>query len=101
MEMPRSTFIGCLLALAAIPSLRAQNLAGDWQGTVNYAPQSLRIVVRISQGDDGALQATAWSLDQGGQPAPVSAITRDGSILRMTIPAISASYEGRLNSRAT
>jgi hypothetical protein len=95
----RSTFIGCLLALAAIPSVQAQNLAGDWQGTAEYGPQSLRIIVRISQGDDGALKATAYSLDQGGQPVPVVAITRDGSMLRMTMPAISASYEGRLNSK--
>ncbi len=91
--------IGCLLAFAAIPSLNAQSFAGDWQGKVEYAPQNLRIVIKISQGDDGALQATAYSLDQGGQPAPVAAIARDGSILRMTIPAISASYEGRLNSK--
>jgi hypothetical protein len=95
----RTTLIACLLTLAAFPSLQAQNLAGDWQGTVAFSPQPLRIVIRISQGDDGALQATAYSLDQGGQPAPVTAIARDGSLLRMAIPALSASYEGRLNSK--
>jgi uncharacterized protein (TIGR03435 family) len=99
MEKPMNRFIGCLLALAAVPFLHAQNLAGDWQGTVDYGPQSLRLVVRISQSDNGALEATAYSLDQGAQPAPVAAITRDGSTLRLTIPSISGSYQGRLNSK--
>jgi len=89
---------GFLLALAAIRSLHAQDLVGDWQGTVEFAPQSLRIVVKVSQ-DVGKLKATLYSLDQGGQPATVNSITRDGSLLRMTIPAISAGYEGRLNTK--
>jgi uncharacterized protein (TIGR03435 family) len=91
-------FVGCLLAFAAVPMLYAQNLAGNWQGTVDFGQQRLRILVRISQSDNGALNAIAYSLDQGGEAVPVVSITRDGSTLRMTMPAISGSYQGRLNS---
>jgi uncharacterized protein (TIGR03435 family) len=98
MEKTRIRFIGGLLALATIPSLHAQSLTGNWQGTAAFDAQQLRIVVRIAQSDDGNLKATAYSLDQGGQPTAV-AITRSGSIVRMTIPAIKGSYEGKLNSK--
>lgn len=88
-----------VLVIAGLATtLNAQNLAGTWQGTLVAGPQSLRIVFKISVGDDDKLKAVNYSIDQGGQPIPVSSVTRDGSTLKMTIAAVNGSYEGKISS---
>ena len=83
-------------ALFAGSALHAQNITGTWQGTLNGG-QPLRLVIKISL-DDDKLKATSYSIDQGGQPIPVSAITRDGSTVKMTVAMINGSYEGKLSA---
>jgi uncharacterized protein (TIGR03435 family) len=93
-----SRFTLWTIALAALPgsALQAQNITGAWQGTLKAGPQDLRIVIKISL-DDDKLKAVTYSIDQGAQPIPVSAITKDGSTIKMTVAAINGSYEGKLN----
>ncbi len=89
-----------MFALAALSggALQAQNITGTWQGSLQ-GPQGppLRIVIKISLEDD-KLKAVAFSIDQGAQPIPASAITRDGSTVKMTLAAIGGSYEGKLSA---
>jgi hypothetical protein len=47
--------------------LYGQSLTGTWQGTLKPGPQDLRIVFKISPGDD-KLQTVMYSIDQ---PAPL------------------------------
>jgi uncharacterized protein (TIGR03435 family) len=96
--MRKSVMILALAALSA-GALFAQNITGSWQGTLKAGPQELRMVVKISL-DNDKLKAVAYSIDQGGQPIPVSAITKDGSTIKMTIAAINGNYEGRLSTDA-
>jgi uncharacterized protein (TIGR03435 family) len=93
-----SQFMFSIFALAALSggALQAQNITGSWQGTLKAGPQDLRIVIQISLADD-KLKAVTFSIDQGAQPIPVSAITKDGSNIKMTIAAIGGSYEGKLS----
>jgi uncharacterized protein (TIGR03435 family) len=88
-----------MIALTALSggALFGQNITGNWQGALKAGAQELRIVIKISL-DDDKLKAVSYSIDQGGAPIPVSAITRDGSTIKMTIAAIGGSYEGRLSS---
>jgi|SRR5579871_5028411 len=90
-----------IIALAALSggALFAQNITGSWQGTLKAGPQELRIVIKISL-DNDKLKAVTYSIDQGGQPIPVSAITKDGSMIKMTVAAINGSYEGKLSADA-
>jgi uncharacterized protein (TIGR03435 family) len=94
-----SRFTLWTIALAALPgsALQAQNITGAWQGTLKAGPQDLRIVIKISL-DDDKLKAITYSIDQGAQPIPVSAITKDGSTIKMTVAAINGSYEGKLSA---
>ena len=86
-----------MLALAGLTTaLNAQNLVGTWQGTLTAGAQNLRVVFKISVGEDDKLKAVNYSIDQGGQPIPVSAVTRDGSTLKMTVAAVGGSYEGKI-----
>jgi uncharacterized protein (TIGR03435 family) len=87
--------------LAALPAgaLQAQNIVGTWQGELKApVPKPPRIVVQISMENDRPKGVT-YSIDQaGGQPFPASAISFDGSVLKMTVATIAGSYEGRLSA---
>jgi len=70
---------GQLTAQAAAPAPAANGIAGTWQGTL-HAGRDLRIVMKVTT-DGGAVKATMYSLDQGGQPIPAtSASLRGGRI---------------------
>ena len=86
-----------MMALAALQgsALQAQNITGNWQGTLQAGPQKVRIVFKIAL-DNDKLKATLYSIDQPSPPIATT-ITRDGSTVKITIPAINGNYEGKLS----
>lgn len=93
MMVSKILFGGALFAAVAL----AQNIAGSWQGTLQPPQRELRIVMKIEGASDEALKATFYSIDQNGRGAPAS-VTLRGSAFKATIPAIGASYEGKLSA---
>jgi uncharacterized protein (TIGR03435 family) len=89
--------LAVLAGSASFSQLSAQNITGTWQGALKTSPQESRIVVKISTTDKDTLTAVTYAIDQGGQPIPVSALTRNGSTVKWTIAAIGGSYEGRVS----
>jgi len=87
-----------MIALVALPAgaLFAQDITGTWQGALQ-AGRELRIVIKISKGDDGGLKAVLYSIDQGGQGLG-GAVTLQGSTVKMSVPGIGGTYEGKLNA---
>ncbi len=89
------------LLIAAIAALSggafAQDITGIWQGTLQ-AGNDLRVVIKISKGDGGGLKAILYSIDQGGQGMSASAMTLQGSAVKMSVPAIVGTYEGKLSA---
>jgi len=87
-----------MMALAALPgsALQAQNITGDWQGTLQPGQQKVRIVFKIALEDD-KLKATLYTVDRPSPPIATT-ITRDGSTVKMTIPSLNGSYEGKLSA---
>jgi len=85
------------LAFLCAGALLAQvrDITGTWRGTINVGGRSLRTVIKISKADDGSLKAVLYSIDQGGQPIGASAVTLDGSTVKITIAAVGGVYEGR------
>ena len=77
---------------------QSQNVTGTWQGTLHAGRGDLRIVIKISRADDESLKAAMYSIDQGGQPIGASAITLQGSTIKISIAAIGGTYEGTLNA---
>jgi uncharacterized protein (TIGR03435 family) len=75
---------------------KGQDIAGTWQGTL-HAGRDLRTVVKITKADDGSYKAVFYSIDQGGDGLPVKTTTFEGSTLKMALPMIGGSYEGRLS----
>jgi uncharacterized protein (TIGR03435 family) len=94
-------FMLCMVALAALSgnALLAQDLTGTWQGTLKLPDgRELRTVVKVSKADGGALRGIFYSIDQSGQGVPANPITVQGSTVKMSIPGIGGSYEGKLES---
>jgi uncharacterized protein (TIGR03435 family) len=90
----------CIVALASLPgSLIAQSLTGTWQGTLKPNPTTdLRVVFKISTSDKDTLKGVMYSIDQKTPAIPLGAVTVQGSGVKLTIPAIGGSYEGKLGS---
>ena len=77
----------------------AQNLTGQWQGTINPGKE-LRLVFVIANADGGGLRATMHSIDQGGQAIPAN-VTVQGTAVAIAIPALKGTIDGRLSADGT
>jgi hypothetical protein len=87
--------------VAAAVGAQAQDISGDWQGSLKVGPAELHLLVHISKISDGSLTATMDSLDQGAMGIPISAIAFRESKLTFTSDAIHGSYEGKWNAAAS
>ena len=55
-----------ILLLLTTGLARAQDVAGDWQGTLHAGGAELRLVLHITKAADNTLKATLDSIDQPG-----------------------------------
>ena len=85
-----------LLALAAV---YAQDVTGDWIGTLNLpSTGDLRLALHIGKAENG-LKATLESVDQGAT-IPVESIQFADSRLTFDLKTLKASYDGKLDAAA-
>jgi len=91
--MKRSLLLAVLILLAASLA-SAQDISGDWQGTLSAAGAELRLVLHITKLTDGTLTATLDSVDQNANGIPVSSVVLKDSKLSLGINAVHGSYEG-------
>ena len=92
-----------MVALAALSghAQPAQDLTGTWQGTlVVPGGKEVRLVIKVTKGEGSAMRGVFYSIDQGGQSIPVNPVTLQGSAVKMSIPGIGGSYEGKLEADA-
>ncbi len=87
------------LALLAGGALRAQDLTGNWQGTLKSA-KDLRMILVVTK-EDGRLQAKLYSIDETSQPFRVSSIAQDGSTVKFAIDVNGTAYEGKMSANNT
>jgi uncharacterized protein (TIGR03435 family) len=84
-----------MLVVSATLAAQAQNMAGNWQGVLQVG-KDLRIVVVITTAD--GLKATMFSIDQTAQGIPATAITMQGTTLRMSYGGIGVTFEGSVSA---
>ncbi len=89
----KRVFIFFIMALAATFT-HAQDIVGDWQGTLNTGMGELRLVLHVTKGADGALHATLDSVDQSANGIPVKSVTLKYSKLSLDVTAVNGTYEG-------
>ena len=88
----------CIVALATMfgTSARAQDLSGNWQGTLK-AGKDLRVIFNFYKGDKDAWSAKMYSIDQGAQAIPVTSVTKQGSSIKISVDMIGGIFEGKLS----
>jgi uncharacterized protein len=97
--MKRILILIMLLAVATFAG--AQDIAGDWQGTINTGEAELRLVLHITKSADNGLKATLDSIDQpGANGIPVSSISLKDSKLDLGVEAVHGTYEGKVAADA-
>lgn len=95
----RPNFKCLVIAGLFICGLQAQDIVGVWQGEVaQRGAASSRLVAKIDRDARGTLRATVYNADRSAPVIPVSTIGFQGSTLRMTLPTMNATYEGKLSS---
>jgi uncharacterized protein (TIGR03435 family) len=87
--------VGAAMFLGGALYAQDKDITGNWQGTLQ-AGKGLRIVMKVTK-DDGKLKAVSYSIDQGGQPIPITSITLQGSAVNFTIKTLDVTYVGTLN----
>src|SRR5690348_12164202 len=93
---PMNRVLPLIILTLAATLTRAQDVAGDWHGTLNTGMGELRLVLHIAQAADGTLKATLDSVDQGANGIPVSSITLKDSKLHLGVDAVHGTYDGSL-----
>jgi uncharacterized protein len=78
-------------------SAKPSDIDGDWLGTLDTGMGKLRLVLHITNTEDG-LTATMDSLDQGANGLPVNSITRTGPSLKFEMKSIGGSYDGTISA---
>jgi uncharacterized protein (TIGR03435 family) len=74
------------------------DIVATWQGTLHIPDQKdLRIVLKVTKTDAGALKATNYSIDQGGNGIPVTTITFQDNELKFSIEPIDGTYDGKMS----
>ncbi len=79
-------------------------IVGTWQGTLhvpaaaNHPAIDLRIVNKITKGDDGKLKVMDYSIDQGGGGMTASSASFEDGVFKYGIQAIDGSYEGKISA---
>ena|SRR5438874_7941295 len=76
--------------------LNAQDIAGDWQGTLKLRTSEIRVVINIVKTGDGGWKATEFTPDEGSNGIIASSVTFEGSTLKLAFDRIRATYEGTL-----
>jgi uncharacterized protein len=91
----------CAVFIAlAVGASHAQNIVGDWQGTLKAGGAELRLVLHIAKNADGSFKATLDSIDQGANGIPVTSISLKDSKLSFTVDAVHGTYDGKVTADA-
>ena len=84
----------------ATPSkgMPGKGLVGHWQGSLRPTPiVEMRLVLEVSAVTGGQLGGVMMSVDQGKDRIPITAISEKEGAVKLELPRIGGSFEGRLS----
>jgi uncharacterized protein (TIGR03435 family) len=100
-SVARITVIATLIAVGlGCRPLRAQDIAGTWQGAMQQASNPQRIVVKIAKTTGAGWQGVVYSLDSNMayEGRATTQMSLQGAELRFAIAPIDSSYQGKLSA---
>jgi len=88
-----------VVAAATVLAARAQEILGDWQGTLKPAPGAeLHLILHISKAGGGGLTGSLDSVDQSANGIPITTIAFQDAKLTFASDLIHGKYEGKMRS---
>lgn len=89
-----------LAVLTIVSSLAgsAQDIAGDWQGTLKAGTAELHGVLHITKDKDGGLHAILDSVDQGVLGIPLDSVKLEDTKVHIHSAALNGDYDGTLST---
>jgi pimeloyl-ACP methyl ester carboxylesterase len=76
-----------------------RGLAGHWQGSLQASPLiELRLALEITEMESGKPEGILISMDQGGQPIPMSVTADDAGAVKLTVASVAGTYEGKFSA---
>ena len=78
-----------------VSAAQAQDLTGNWQGTLQNGRNGTRTVMKVTK-EDGKYKATLYNVDQAGASMSVTTFIQDGKSVQFTVKGLEASYTGTL-----
>jgi non-heme chloroperoxidase len=99
LKLNLNTLWMCLLAIVIVGSLHAQDITGNWQGTLT-SPQGrpARMILQVAHENSEGLKARIYSIDQGFVGDWVDSITVHDSNVKFMVGMLQLTYEGKLGS---
>jgi hypothetical protein len=89
----------CISLTIVAGTLAAQNLSGNWQGTLQgKVPQ--RLILQVVKTQSSGWEATLYRIDQSGEPESVPSVKVSGSELKLGLRDGGA-YDGMLGADST
>ena len=88
--MRMTLWVGALATMLG-SALYAQDIGGDWQGTLKAGLQEIRLVVKIRKGANDGWNAMLLSIDQSpdwGAGTSVDSMTVQGTTFKFTVAAL-------------
>ena len=99
-QKAKSTMWVTILLVFVTGTLHAQDITGDWQGTLKAS--EMRMILRISKQLDGSLEARIVRVDQNppdwGSGNRANSVSLEGSDFKFTVNSLKVSYEGKLSA---
>src|ERR1700733_623234 len=99
LDLNRKTLWVYVFAILFAGCHHAQDITGNWQGTL-IVPHGtpLRIVLQFTRDDSGTLKLTFYSIDQGSEGYRAESITMQDPTVKFVLSFVQASYEGKLSA---
>src|SRR5215469_15749870 len=95
-QLTKTPILLSILALL-VAQAEAQDIAGQWQGTLKAGSQELRVILEITKAEGGRWTAAMYPIDQGPDGMEVSSVTLDGFDFRYTVDSLQGIYQGKVS----
>ncbi|HTG43531.1 MAG TPA: hypothetical protein VK633_03255 [Verrucomicrobiae bacterium] len=93
--------LSLFMGSSAAATSTALDLAGKWQGAVQFGKFKFNLVLRVTKTDAGRLAVTMDLPEQGQKEMPISALLFNYPDVRLEIDQFGTAYNGKLNEDGT